>query len=43
MYLMPLVKDSFEGMVLRTLELVLEDERVIVKALSSYCSSTPLA
>ena len=40
--LTPLVLMQFDGIVLRTLELVFEEERIIVKALSSYCSGTNL-
>ena len=40
--LTPLVVMQFDAIVLRTLELVLEDERAIVKALSSYCSGLNL-
>lgn len=36
--LTPLVEVHFDAIVLRTLELFLDDERAVVKALSSYCS-----
>lgn len=41
--LAPLVSSSFDSLVLKTLELVLEDEHTIIKCLSYYASSRSLA
>lgn len=41
--LAPLVNNSFDSLVLKTLELVLEDEHTIIKCLSYYASSRSLA
>jgi hypothetical protein len=40
--LTPLISVHFDAIVLRTLELVLDDERAIVKVLSGYCSGSTI-